>query len=377
MTQRFPSSRRRFLRLGLGGAAAIPLSQISHQCQLLASQSNQQRSLAERAAAKGLIYGAATQDQLLRNDPAFAERFLQECRMLVTENDLQWNQVHPEPERFDFRAADELAAFAKRHGLQFRCHNLVWQNSLPDWFTTEMNHQNAEQMLVKHIETVVGRYAGQVHSWDVVNEAVEPGDNRTDRLRRTPWLEFLGTEYIDLAFRVAAAADPNAMLVYNDYGLEYDNPENEAKRQGILNLLEQLQARGTPIDGLGIQAHLLGHETRFNPEKLSRFLADVASMGLKILISELDVIDNQLSADPRERDQIVAAAYGDFLSVALDQPAVISVTTWGLSDRYTWLTYFHPRSDGQPVRPLPLDQDLKPKLAWEAIARAFDQAPGR
>jgi endo-1,4-beta-xylanase len=279
------------------------------------------------------------------------------------------------PRQFDFSAVDALVEFAASNKLLFRGHNLVWHNCLPDWYQEVVNSHNAEQILVNHVQTVVGRYAGKVHSWDVVNEAIEPKDNRSDRLRRTPWVEFLGPSYVDLAFRVAAAADPQAMLIYNDYGLEYDTPEHEAKRDAVLTLLQQLKAQGTPVHGFGMQSHLYAHITRFNPEKLRRFLADVASLGLKILVTELDVVDRDLPADITVRDRIVASAYEDYLDVVLDEPAVIAVLTWGLSDRYTWLSESQPRSDGLPVRPLPLDENMNRKLAWNAIARAFDRRP--
>lgn len=177
---------------------------------------------------------------------------------------------------------------------------------------------------------------------------------------------------------MAAEADPNAMLLYNDYSLDYDTNEDETKRNAVLRLLERLKSRGVPIHGLGLQAHLDGPDShQFNPVQMQRFLREVADLGLKIFVTELDVEDQTLPANVDQRDRIVAAAYEDYLSAILAEPAVIAVLTWGLSDRYSWLSEFKPREDGLPVRPLPLDVDLQPKLAWNAIARAFDQAPQR
>jgi endo-1,4-beta-xylanase len=270
-----------------------------------------------------------------------------------------------------------MANFAQTHGLLFRGHTLVWGLSLPSWFKETVNPQNAEQFLVNHIKTVVGRYAGRMHSWDVVNEAIEPFDKRADNLRKNPWLEFLGPDYIDLAFRIAAQTDPKAMLVYNDYGLDYDNSKDEARRKGVLKLLENLKSKGTPIHALGIQAHLAGDSTEFNAKKVRNFLKEVANLGLKILITELDVVDKNLPLDVTVRDRIIAGVYEDYLSVALDEPAVIAVVTWGLSDGYTYISEFEPRADGAPVRPLPLDTNLKRKLAWNAIARSLKRTSRR
>jgi endo-1,4-beta-xylanase len=382
-------SRRRLLRLGTGAFVGLgfPLlaraSYQSYRIQQLDDPTrtfavaNPEPTLKQRAAAKNLLFGSATDSHLLAADPAFAQRWVEECALLVPENDLKWRKLRPSPDQFDFTAGDNLLRFVQQHDLQMRGHTLLWHLSMPDWFSEVVNRQNAEQVLVNHIETVVKHYAGQMQSWDVVNEAIEPKDGRADRMRRQPWLDLLGPDYVDLAYRVAATADPNALLVYNDFGLEYDTPDNETKRQGVLKLLERLKAKGTPLHAFGLQSHLAGDEHRFKPEVLRRFLADVASLGLKIYVTELDVIDQALPRDLQVRDRMVASVYEDFLVTVLDEPAVQAILTWGLSDRYSWLAEFYPRSDGLPVRPLPLDQDLQRKPAWNAIARAIDQTTPR
>ncbi len=379
-------SRRRALWLGLGsltgvGTIATATGYQHHKRSLDNLQRNfkvvGKATLGKRAETKGLIYGAAGGADRLSSDPTFATRFAQECRILVPEGELKWVALRPSPNKFDFTKADWLAKFAQQNGMLFRGHNLVWYQALPEWFNEIVNHQNAEKFLVEHITTVTKHYAGQIHSWDVVNEGIEPDYGRSDGLQYSPWLNFLGPDYIELAYRVAAEADPKALLVYNDAMLEYDTPKDEAKRTTVLKLLERLKSKGTPIHALGIESHLLGDETRFNPKKLRKFLADVASLGLKILITELDVIDQKLPLSPVVRDRIIAGIFEDYLSVVLDEKAVIAVLTWGLSDRYTWNSKYNARPDGKPVRPLPLDSNFKPKLAWNAMARAFDRASKR
>lgn len=385
-------TRRHILLLGLGtlaGMGAVAQSKAMYKAQKMQSLYNPKRdfsvageaSLKERAAAKGLIYGSAGRYRDLSTQTELASSFARECGMLVPEWEFKWSAgnrpLRPAPDKFDFSATDWMASYAQTNKLLYRGHTLVWGLSLPSWFKETVNRQNAEQFLVNHIKTVAGRYAGKMHSWDVVNEAIEPFDKRSDGLRKTPWLEFLGPDYIDFAFRVAAKTDPKALLVYNDYGLDYDNSKDEARRTALLKLLERLTSKGTPIHALGIQAHLRGDATDFNPKKFRKFLKDVSSLGLKILITELDVIDKNLPLDVIVRDRIVASVYEDYLSAALDEPAVIAALTWGLSDGYTYISEFHPRSDGTPVRPLPLDANLKRKLVWNAIARSFDTAPQR
>lgn len=379
--------RRRLLRASLSvlaGVGACAVVKAFDEYNTLANQQvkrsfevSGKTSLKKRAAAKGLIYGAATMRNYLVSDTNFRSRFIQECGILVPENELKWDSLRPNPRQFDFKGADWLLGFAGRNGMLCRGHTLVWHMQLPHWFNEVVNRQNAEKFLLEHISTVTKRYAGQLHSIDVVNEAIEPGHGRPDKLRKTPWLELLGPNYIELAFRATAAYDSKAILVYNELGLEYDTSDGEARRTGVLKLLEKLKSKGTPIHALGIQSHLIGHETRFSSKKLRNFLSEVASLGLKIMITELDVVDQKLVKDFSTRDRIIAARYQDYLSAVLDERAVIAVLTWGLSDKFTWHKGFYPRQDSAPVRPLPLSNTLERKLAWNAMAKAFDQAPKR
>lgn len=367
-------TRRKALLLGIGIFTATNTAAFSHFDR---ANAGVKASLKKRAASIKLIYGSSTGQHTLASDAKFAASFVQECQILVGESELKWTTLRPTPEGFDFTQSDWLIRFARTHKMLVRGHTLVWHESLPSWLTAKLNHQNAKQFLVEHIQRVVGHNAGKIHSWDVVNEALDVPDRQPFGLRKTPWLEFLGPDYIELAFRTAAKADPRALLVYNDYGFEYDTPKDEAKRTAVLKLLKHLKSRGVPIHALGIQSHLDGNDTSFNAKKFRAFLRNVAKLGLKILITELDVEDRNLPANPVARDRIVAKVYEDYLSAVLSEKAVISVITWGISDRHTWLADHKPRSDGARVRTLPLDTNLKPKLAWDAIARTFDRAPKR
>ncbi len=386
MSKNWLLTRRGLLGLGLGTLAGIGALAKSKALDNQARDFTvvEEASLKERAAAKGLIYGSVARYSALSSDAAFASRFPQECAMLVVSNELKWRGLRPSPNRFDFTKGDWLVEFARTHGLLSQAHTLVWHNGLPKWFKDYVNRQNAERMLIDHIEMVAGHYAGKMHSWDVVNEAVHLPDGNSNSLRNSPWLEFLGPDYIELAFHAAREADPQALLVYNENDLWYEGklwpkvPNGSAKKVAVLKLLERLKSRGTPIDVFGLQGHLRGsYMNHLNPKKLRAFLADVAALDLKIIITELDVRDHRLPKDINVRDRLVARAYEDFLSVVLDEPAVMAIMTWGLSDRDTWLSRNSPRKDGLPVRPLPLDKQLNRKLAWNAMARAFDNAPMR
>ncbi|NJM73679.1 MAG: endo-1,4-beta-xylanase [Scytonema sp. RU_4_4] len=337
-------------------------------------------SLRERAAVKGLTYGAFPSFgyNTLSHDKQLQSIFIQECGFIV--GGFYWSVTRPSASTFHFTETDSFAQFASEHQMLFRGHPLVWHQEIPQWLISKFKDlrttsKEIQNILINHVSTIVKRYAGRIHSWDVVNEAIEPKHGRSDGLQNTPWLKFLGPDYIDLAFRTARDADPKALLVYNGDKFDHDTPDDEARRIATLKLLETLKSKGTPVQALGMQAHLFGDKP-LNQDKLRAFLSDVASLGLKILITELDVADNELPRDIDVRDRIVASVYEDYLSVVLDEPAVIAVITWGFSDRDTWLSRY-PRSDGIPLRPLLFDSNLQRKLAWKAIARAFDKAPKR
>jgi endo-1,4-beta-xylanase len=330
------------------------------------------RTLRLRAESRGLLYGACGSHRALAEDSEYARHFAAECGILVPENDLKMGPLRPTPERFDFERSDWLAEFATKHGMKLRGHTLVWHNQLPKWFEAVATAGNARQLMESHIREVAGRYRGRMHSWDVVNEAIDPKSGRPDGLRKTPWLERLGPEYLEMAFHAAAEADPKAMLVYNDFGLDYDQPDQQARRVAVLGLLRRLKKGGVPLHAFGTQAHLSANNANFKAETVKRFFGEVAELGLKILITELDVKDNGLPEEFADRDAAVARHYESYLNAALANKVVIAVLTWGLSDRYTWLSRQTTRPSGTGGRCMPLDREFQRKPAWDAMARAFD-----
>jgi endo-1,4-beta-xylanase len=333
-------------------------------------------TLKGRAALRGITYGGAVQYDPLQQDPSYKAAVLREMQLLVPENELKWDALRPTPTTFDFHKADVLLGFAQKNGKKLRGHCLAWHNQLPSWFSTTVNASNARQFLIDHITTVVGRYAGKMHSWDVANEQIETWETNVDGLRPTPWFNMLGYEYMDLAFRTTHQADPNAVLVYNEYSLELNDDFNEARRQRVIRLLQDFRIRGTPIHALGLQSHI-SPEAPFDASIFLRFLDQVAAMGYAIYISEMDVIDKTFPADFTTRDKLVADIYKAYWTAALSHPAVKVAVTWGITDRYSWLNYFDgsKRPDGLPSRGLVLDQNYQKKPAYNALLTALGSAP--
>jgi endo-1,4-beta-xylanase len=351
--------------------------------ELLSSASNRclktifaaENSLRDLAAEKGLLYGCATSPDHLSADPEFARLVTDQCNLLVPENALNWKYTEPRQGEFDFHMGDWMSRFAKEHNMKFGGGTVVWHEGLPSWFSN-LPQDAAQKAMTNHVTQTISHFRGQAFYWVVVNEALAfrgAGAN----MRDTPFLRVIGPNYIEASFRAAAAADPNAILVYNDSHLEYDIPEDEYRRSTLLKLLKGYLADKVPIGALGLQSHLRTGSVPFNSGKLRDFLSRVADMGLKIVVSEMDVSEKGPESALADRDQAIANEISRYLEVVLQQKSVIAVVTWGLTSRYSWLSNYAPRSDGQQVRQLPYDSDLHPTRAWQALAAAFEHAPHR
>jgi endo-1,4-beta-xylanase len=345
---------------------------------LVASSAFAGPSIGQLAHSKGIILGSAVEPDYLDQDPAYGRLISECCGSITAENALKWNAVAPERGTSAFASAERLSAFAKVNRLQFYGHCLVWHEAVPAWINSFQTAKALEPILADHISSVVGHFKGRISAWDVVNEPIERNDKRNDGLRKSIWLKGLGPDYIDHAFTLAHQADPNATLVLSDYGLEYDD-ENWMleKRETTLKYLQGLIARRVPIHALGIQGHLIGNRKPAYGVRFREFLRDVAELGLKIFITELDVDDQKVFGSVATRDAVVAAHYRAFLDCALDETAVKRVTMWGLSDRFSSKRDLMPRLDGQGVRPLPFDAKLVMKPAGAALVEALETAKVR
>lgn len=335
------------------------------------------RGLDARAEGRGLFFGSAVNNAQLQGDASLMQRVAAECGIVVGEASFKWAALQPRRGHFTFEQAEALIRFAARRRLRVRGHTLVWHEANPAWLEAALMPATAELILTDYISKVCGHFRGRLAHWDVVNEPLHPEDGNPLGLRSTLWLKALGPRYLDIAFRAAAAADPGALRVLNEFGLDYAIDWQERRRTAMLKLLETLLGRGVPVQAVGLQAHLNAAETTLDPRVLRRFVADIAALGLKVLVTELDVRDDGLPADIPVRDAAVAKQARAFLEAVLPNPAVLGVLTWGLSDKRSWLNDKFPRKDGLPQRPLPLDANLRPTPLYFAIAAALEAAPVR
>ncbi|MEN9520118.1 MAG: hypothetical protein RLZZ381_2706 [Cyanobacteriota bacterium] len=415
-------SGRRSVLLGLGSLGGLGIATLLHKFKsdLISTQqiskylnnksnsnkANETESLRQIAASKGILYGGFHQRSSsdFSQDLKFQRIFLEDYGLIVggffgvTVGPFGANTQLSGASNYNFSEVDPFFNFAQQNNIAFRGHPMIWNQYNSPWLVEKFKSPNTtnaeiEQIFTNHILTLGKRYVGKVNSWDVVNEVINVEDGRADGLRDTmvsgfqgdkypTWLKFLGSGYIQRAFVLAHEADPGAKLILNETALEYSNAWGnsywEKRRSALLTLLTKLKSNGAPINALGIQSHLLARLNKdFDGNKFRKFLSEVASLGLKIVISELDVSDTEVPRSIEVRDRIVAESYYEYLSVVLDEPAVTTVINWGLTDRYTWLSDFAPRKDGAEVRPLLRDRQYNKKQAWKAVARALKEAPSR
>lgn len=323
--------------------------------------------------------GAALESQQITNSTDI--RLLSKHISSITATNVMKPQaLAPSEGAYHFAPADALIDFAQANGIEVRGHTLLWHASAPAWFfagdatDAQAYHAMVKQRLERYVTDVVTHFKGTVYAWDVVNEVI--GDDPVQPYREdSPWYAALGPAYIEYAFRAARAADPDVYLFLNEYNTEYDD-----RRSNLLKVLEDLAARGVPIDGVGHQFHV---QLGVSVAGVQAALEAVQQRGLLNHVTELDVSIYRDPVSCFESAVACQADYGSSVSQALivalsdqarlyrqlydifeDYPSVTSVTTWGLSDAQTWLNYY---PVNRTNRPLIFDSEGSPKAAFWAI----------
>ncbi|MHA7240199.1 endo-1,4-beta-xylanase [Arthrobacter sp. TMS1-12-1] len=302
-------------------------------------------------------------------DQEYRRHLAAEFSSVSPENQLKWEFVHPEQGTYRFAEMDAIVKFAQENKQVVRGHTLFWHSQNPAWLEEgDFSKDELRAILKDHIETVVGRYAGQIQQWDVANEIFN-GDG-TLRTTDNIWIRELGPEIIADAFRWAHEADPKAKLFFNDYGVEGIN----AKSNAYLELIPRLQAEGVPVDGFAIQGHL---STRYGfPGDLQANLQRFDDLGLETAITEIDVrMDVAAGTSPTDAQLTKQASYYQrALEACVSVEECNSFTIWGFTDKYSWVPVFFSGEGEATV----MWNDFTRKPSYYALQRTLEQAsPGR
>jgi len=297
----------------------------------ISQSSNAKNAISLRSIAdiQDFHIGSVVQARYLR-DEQFSTLVQEQFNTIVPENEMKFETIHPEPYRYNFEPADEIASFAKENNLFLRGHTLVWEQQLPQWILgNQYKKEDYKAILKDHIFSVVTHYKGQIYAWDVVNEALD----ENGLFKNTIWLQMIGPEYIALSFKWAHEADPDALLFYNDFSGDMSGKKTRA----IYALADGLLAQRIPINGIGLQMHTFIN-TPPNPEELFSFIEDINDLGLKVHITEMEV-----GIGAREKNQDLEKAlekqaliYYQILMACVNAPDCDTLITWGLTDAYTW-----------------------------------------
>jgi endo-1,4-beta-xylanase len=330
-----------------------------------------------------LIGTAMNAPQILGVDTMAKPFIIRHFNSITAEDAMKWENIHPLPAKYDFALADSMVGFGQKHGMFIIGHTLVWHSQIPEWvFADSLGKSLSRDALLErmkdHIFTVVGHFKGKVNGWDVVNEAVD----EDGQLRKTRWLEIIGKDYIQKAFEFAHEADPDAELYYNDYNIEL-----KKKREGVVALIKDLRSAGVTINGVGIQ----GHWNLDSPDlqEIDESLSEYAALGLKLMITEMDVnvlptpqgitvadvsqtaeylksINPYTKGLPDPVQTQLTTRYANFFRILMKHKEEITrVTFWGVHDGYSWKNNWPVK--GRTNYPLLFDRNYKPKPAFYAV----------
>jgi endo-1,4-beta-xylanase len=337
-----------------------------------------QTTLREAAAAQGLYIGAAASadeygpPDLLMNT-AYANTLSTQYSQLEPGNAMKWDVTQPTETTYNFQPGDELVSFAQAHAMRVRGHNLCWYQQFPSWlapYAATSTTQQMSSLLQNHINAEVTHFKGEVFAWDVVNEAFnDPTGSALPTLRDSIWynqpgIGLTGTGYIEQALQWAHAADPNALLFYNDYNIEGPGPKFTA----VYNMVQDFVQRGVPINGVGFEMHI---ETNGYPSAggLAQNMQQLAALGVQVHITEMDVrlpVDSNGLASPADL-QTQAQVYQTILTVCLQQPNCTAFGVWGVGYGDSWIPAFFPGYGAA----LPFDFNYAPTPAVSAMLTAM------
>ena len=341
-------------------------------------------SLAATAANRGLLFGSAVSTRWLDNRN-YTNLISHHCAIVTAENAMKWKYLEKREGAYSTVNSLRVMDFAQREELASRGHCFVWNHDerMPAWLVgmakdwRSVEKRQLTKRMWRH-GAFLGRKFPQISSWDVVNEAIDPSEGI---LRDSMLNRMLGDRFIDVAFRIMKAKAPSAKLVYNETMSWEASPRH---RNAVLKLLERLLKRNVPIDALGIQSHIGNSLNKPRDEtEWRRFLEDVNSMGLDVILTELDCSDRNLAyADSYRRDLETAAYIKGYLDITLDFHNVRQVILWSIADKPSYMNRkgypsYKRRPDREILRGHPFDEKWQPKPMYHAILRALKSAPLR
>lgn len=268
----------------------------------------------------------------------FPELLKSQFNVLVTENQLKpW--IHSGKDTWQWSGADRIVNFAAENGMKVRAHTLVapvffdaYSNNESAWWykddegnslfnadgtAVEGARELTLSRLENHVKTIVSRYKGKVYAYDVVNEAYKPQDSDGYMRDYTRFWKLLGRRddsWINLCFKWAHEADPDAVLIYNDNDFTSDKLHQDL----VYNKIKEIRDEGIPAC-VGMQMHYTVDVSLEDVDKmLSRFsgLCDIYVTELDMFIRHPSAADNTTGTNSNNDTYAVrtdSGAYPEFM----------------------------------------------------------------
>ncbi|MGA5895208.1 non-reducing end alpha-L-arabinofuranosidase family hydrolase [Streptomyces venetus] len=332
---------RRASVLGLLAATVL----VTPGTAMSASDAVKASTLGAQAAQSGRYFGTAVAAGRL-GDGTYTTILGREFNSVTPENEMKWDTTEPSRGSFNFGPADQIVNGATARGQRLRGHTLVWHSQLPGWVSSIRDANTLRGVMNNHITTLMNRYKGRIHSWDVVNEAF--ADGGSGQMRSSVFRDVLGTGFIKEAFRTARSADPAAKLCYNDYNIEN---WSDAKTQGVYRMVRDFKSRGVPIDCVGLQSHFGAGGP---PASFQTTLSNFAALGVDVQITELDIA------------QASPTAYANTVRACMNVARCTGITVWGIRDSDSW------RSGENPLL---FDRNGNKKPAYNSVLTTLGGTP--
>ncbi|RAL39748.1 hypothetical protein DM860_003281 [Cuscuta australis] len=261
--------------------------------------------------SKDFSFGSAISKSIIGNLP-YQEWFAKRFNAAVFENELKWYATEPEEGHLNYTIPDQMLSFVREHQIAVRGHNIFWEDPkyTPKW-VLNLTGPALESAVQSRIQSLMQSYRGEFIHWDVSNEMLH-FDFYEQRLGPNATVEF---------FKTAHEADPLATLFMNDFNVVETCSDPKSTVDAYIEKMRELKEGGVSMDGIGLE----GHFTVPNPPLIRAILDKLATLGLPIWLTEIDI--------SKKLGQEMQARYLEIvLREGFSHPAVDGMMLWTALD---------------------------------------------
>lgn len=323
----------------------------------------------------GVAFGVG-QIKDYNTDPV-TQGILKHFNVYVLGNECKPAYIHRGEGQFYWDDVDRFVEFGKINDVTLRGHTLLWHSQVPDWwFKADPNdtrsvrecydqgalatREQLTERLTTFITEYVTRYKDDIEVWDLCNEVLNADSIRTVR-DDSYWAEIIGDvdgngfkdDYVEIAANAARAADEDAILIINDFNMEWQN----SKTQAMYDMVERLLRKGVRIDGVGFQSHIgldcnvelyrqniekiAGLSAVYNecfPEHIGNFRVQITELDMNMFVGANS--DKSYYKWSEEEFNVQAEKYAQLFEMFqdfADQGIIDMVVFWGTDDENSWL----------------------------------------